>query len=331
MKNTLALKIIICTLAVFIDVRTCLAQQFTDLAKPQLDEAVNELTPVTLSAGLKFDRKAEPLDPLLLPGNLFDKEVAAALLRKAEKPTEQWHKVPLWQAGEWGTEQATNTRAVSYKNGLVEDSEPVGVYKMGTNYSVGMLKDKNGDIWDQYSTGEWTETKYDAYVSYSYIYFQSAGKGDYPDLYTKMASFSVDPKTRKIDSVSRSKNWQRRINLAPGIMKEETVKTVLAESGSPELTAWNTSVARRLKTFSSYENLLDDQEKREASFREFCRSEGLGDLLGITDVDIIRKIFDSYKGEVKLGTKSRKNLRPVKRSAAPAARKVSPAKAKTRH
>ncbi len=148
-----------------------------------------------------------------------------------------------------------------------------------------------------------------------------------------MASFDVDPKTHKIQSVSRSKNWERRINLAPGIMKEETVKTVLTESGSPELTAWNTSVARRLKTFSSYENLLVDQEKIEASFREFCRSEGLGDLLVLPlwrDPDII-KIINSYKGEANVRTRGRGNIRPVKPKAlAPAAKRPSKVKAKTR-
>jgi hypothetical protein len=263
---------------------------------------------------------------------LFDKEIAAALLRKADKPIEQWHKVPSWQAGDWGTEQATGTRLIYYKNGLAEDSEPLGVYKMAGGFTEGLLKDKNGDIWDQYSTDKWTETQHDGYVTYSYIYFQSAGKGDYPDSYTKMASFIVDPNTHKIEQVSRSKNWNRRINLAPGIMKDETVTTVLTDSGAPELTSWNTSVARRLTPFSSYENLLHDQEKIEASFREFCRSEGLGDLLGVTSVDRMRKIFDSLEGEAKPGTKGRGNIRPVKRSAtAPAARKVSPTKAKARH
>ncbi len=173
MKNTLALKIIICMLAVFINARSCLAQQFTDLAKPQLDEAVNDLTPVTLSAGLKFDKKAEPLDPLLLPGNLFDKEVAAALLGRTGIPNKLWCKIPSWQAGAWGTEQATGTRTVYYKNGLAEDREPTGVYKMAGVSTCGHLKDKNGDIWNQYSTGKWTETQYDDRLSYSYIYISN--------------------------------------------------------------------------------------------------------------------------------------------------------------
>ncbi len=283
MKNKVALKIIICTLAIFIDVRSCLAQQFTELGTPKLDEVNSELTPVTLSVGLKFDEKAEPLDPLLLPGNLFDKEVAAALLSKTGESTElvfpTWRKVPSWQAGEWGTEQATGTRLVYYKNGLVEEGEPLGVYKMGTEFTLGLLKDKNGDIWGPYSTGKWTETQYDGYVSYSYIYFQSAGKGDYPDSYTKMASFDVDPNTHKIESVSREKSWTRRINLAPGIMKEESVKTVLAESGSPELTSWNTWVSRRLAPFSSYENRLEGQNEYEYKFEMFCLYQDLGNLL----------------------------------------------------
>lgn len=325
MKNTLTLKIIICTLAIFIDARACLAQRFTDLAKPQLDEAVNELTPVTLSAGLKFDERAEPLDPLLLPGNLFDKEVAAALLRKAEKPNKLWHKIPSWQAGFWKTEQATGTRTIYYKNGLVEEAEPLGVYKMAGEFTEGLLEDKNGDIWDHYSTGKWTETQYDERVSYSYIYFQSAGKGDYPDLYTKMASFIVDPNSRKIESVHRSKNWTRRINLAPGIIKEERVKTVLADSGSPELTSWDTLISRRSKTFSSYENRLKDQKQLEASFREFCRSEGLGDLLvdqEKLDAEVIQEIFRS---------KERGKMRPVNpKAVAPATKKNSALKPKTR-
>ncbi len=274
MKNRLPLKIIICTLAVFLDTRVCLAQHSSEIAEIEEKPATQRL-----KAGVQFDAKARPIDPSLLPGNIFDKKLATSLLRSPGKPIQQWYKVPEWQAGSWRAEETTNIRLVLYENGKPAIEKPIGSYKTLGEVDVGLLRDKNGEVWGRYNTGYWAETEIENGMIYSYIVFQSAGEGDYPDSFSEMVNFGVSSETNKVYFVSRSKSWTRNINKAPGILREDSLRTVFDDSGAPTSTSWNMRISRCVAKFSSHEGQLVDQAKAEESFREFCHSEGIGDLL----------------------------------------------------
>lgn len=273
MKNRKLFKISVCAIALFLDPRVCLAQQ-----APVVDESNRHHETKTLRASLQIDDRAQPLNPLLLPGNLFDKELATSILRIPGKSQQQWYKVPSWQAGSWKSEEGTGTRYQVYENGKPVEKEPWGHGKVVSEFDRGQLKDKNGDIWDVYSSG-WVEVDYGDQLGYGYIVFQSAGNQHYPNLYSERVQFLVDPETRRIKEVYRATSRNIVKFIAPGIIKTDTLQTKFKDSGLLESKDWSEIISHRTESFSSYEHKLRDQEKMKASFRAYCKAEGLGDLL----------------------------------------------------
>jgi len=189
--------------------------------------------PIEATVTIDVKKKMEPLDPVLWPGNYFDKEAATALLKDDAQSSSIWKKIPAWQAGNWEQTQATITKAVKYINGQPAiENIPIGVYTAKRFENFGWQKDKNNDIWQLYSLGYWTKTELDdCKAYYSYIKFSAPGANDYPDYYAEMVSFYVDRATNKILDVQQGKQWNRYIYLAPDIMKEEAVYTVFNEKG----------------------------------------------------------------------------------------------------
>jgi hypothetical protein len=233
-----------------------------------------------LRGQLQYSAKVAPLDPVLWPGNNFDKDVAQALLKDKTGSSVAFHKIPKWLAGEWQSKQSTCTRAARYVDGQPVDTQPLGVHDAAGRFTQGTLRDKNGDIWGEYSSNYWTQTNHGrGGMAYSFHVLSDRGNDEYPDLYTESVDFVVDPYTRKIASVQRRRAWDRYVNVAPGIIKDEQLHTVLNERGEAFFTAWNVAVWRRIEQFSSYERRLADRQGREQRFRAFCKKNGLGDLL----------------------------------------------------
>lgn len=234
-----------------------------------------------LSATLTVDANAAAIDPVLLPGNEFDKNVAQALLRNKDKSTDNWRKIPMWLQGEWETKQTKVTKAVQYINGKSVPLENAPrEFTSKRKYGLGKIRDKNGDVWDQYSSDYWTTSdKGDDTKTYTYFVLTSEGEGSYPDGYAENVAFRVDSTSNKILSVLRGRAWARYSNIEPGIVKEYQVATELDDKGHPRVTSWCEATSQRVRTFESYENSIVNLAQLQASFLSYCRVQGYENLL----------------------------------------------------
>lgn len=220
------------------------------------------------------------LDPVLWPGNYFDKDVAAALLGDRSINRSIWKKVPEWQVGSWQSTQSTNTRRLQYFNGKPSSyATPMGVYTAKGGGSIGWQKDKNGDVWDHFKSGYWTEAEFDTIYEYTFVKFRIPGAYEYPDEYAESITFGVDKGSKKITSVQRCRTWARYVNVAPGIMKKDQVDTIYNQKGNPDCSAWNTCVLKRVQTFSDNEAKLNQDEDLRLDFVKYLTANGLQDLI----------------------------------------------------
>jgi len=224
-----------------------------------------------LQAGVEFSEKIQSLDPVLWPGNVFDKEVAKALLKSEASTKSIWSKIPTWQAGEWESEQATTTQAVKYQNGQPVTDNSLGVYTAKNKVYLGHEIDKNSNIWQLYDSGYWTNTDHGDSVGYAYVKSHMPGDSDYPDEYGESVVFEVDKLTNKIIDVQQRKTWGKYVPIEDGLMKEEDVHTVYDEHGEPIETAWNTSLCRRKKTFSEH----GSDKAKYSDFVAYLKNSGL--------------------------------------------------------
>jgi hypothetical protein len=231
------------------------------------------------SLTLDIKNQTAPLDPVLWPGNYFDKEVATALLKDETHISNIWKKIPTWQAGEWKTTQATNTKSLIYKSGFPYGTVIGGVYTSKGEETEGKQKDKNGEIWEQYGSNYWTETDHGDTKAMSYVTLDLPGAYDYPDSYTESVVFTLDKASNKITAVCQKRCWSKLINVAPGIMKEEEVHTAFDESGKPTVSAWNTSIMKRTHLFSEYDGKLVDDKELQRDFVSYLINNGLRDVI----------------------------------------------------
>lgn len=234
-------------------------------------------------SSIDMTEKVKPLDPLLCPGNYFDKTVATALSKDKSISSNTWKKIPAWQAGNWETNQATGTRAIQYIDGKPYALAPRGVYRCNFRETLGWQRDKNGDIWDRYAFNYWTETDFDDYKSFSYIKFRVPGVDDYPNSYGESTDFDVDNETKKIIDVKQCKTWIKISYIAPGIIKEDSVATVYDKAGLPVQSAWNTSIQKRVEPFFLYENSVCDSsytnKQIHGDFVNYLKNNGLAKLI----------------------------------------------------
>lgn len=244
-------------------------------ALPALAPAFAQSPPMLRGSATQYSEAIPPLDPLLWPGNKLDKDAAQALLRDPSQATAVWAQIPEWQAGEWQCNQAVNTRAIRYMNGMAVECQPIGVHTSQGEFTKGILKDKLGNIWHLFQSGYWTDTMLDDFKIVSYVIYSSPGGGEYPDLYAESVDFKVIKTTEQIATVRRAKSWTRYINLSPGTIKEETVRTNYDEQGHPTATSFNTALAKRIAAFSTYAPGFASKPAIVSSLNAFLKSRGL--------------------------------------------------------
>jgi hypothetical protein len=227
----------------------------------------------------QFAEPAKALDPLLWPGNNFDRNAARSLLRDPDQAPSKWQKIPDWQAGNWACEQAVNTRAIKYRGGAPVEIQPLGVHKSVGSFTKGLMKDKNGGIWDWFQSDYWTGTDHGQQIQQSYIIYTSPGGGEYPDFYSESIDFNVDKSTNQILASRRAKVWTRYTKMAPGMLKEETLRTGFDFEGHPTVTAFNTALYKRTETFDSYYPGFASKKAIVDNFRNYLRAHGLENLI----------------------------------------------------
>lgn len=222
---------------------------------------------------------AKPLDPLLWPGNNFDKDVARSLLHDPVQESSIWHRIPDWESGNWEGKQATNVRAIKYINGAPVECQPIGVHTAEGKFTKGLLRDKKGDIWHWYQSDYWTETDQGEQKVVSYILYSSPGQGEYPDFYAESVDFSVDKASNQIASLRRAKCWTRYINLGAGMFKEESLRTNYDINGNPTSTTINTALQKRTQAFSAYEASFASKKAIVSDFSNYLRTHGFANLV----------------------------------------------------
>jgi len=230
----------------------------------------------------QFAEPAKALDPLLWPGNNFDRAAARSLRRDPNQEPSKWQKIPDWQAGNWACEQAVNTRAIKYLNGAAVETQPLGVHKSMGSFTKGLLKDKNGGVWNWLQSDYWIATDHGQQIQQSYVIYTSAGGGDYPDFYAESLDFNVDKNANQILTSRRAKVWTRYTKLAPGMLKEETLRTNYDFQGHPTVTAFNTALYKRTETFESYYPGFASKKAIVDNFHNYLRAHGFANLIPAT-------------------------------------------------
>ncbi len=240
----------------------------------------NDTALVPVQKSVDTQEKIKPLDPVLWPGNYFDKEVATALLKDNTVPSSTWKKIPPWQAGRWESKQATNTRGIKYVHGQPVALNTLGVYTCKMAETSGWQRDKTGGIWDRFESNYWTETDYDDLKALVYVKFRVPGTDEYPDSYHESISFDIDKKTNKITDVQQRKTWTKVSFVAPGIIKQDSVHTIYNESGEPEKSAWNTILCKRVGPFTALGSTYKaTSEQMHQDFVNYLKSNGMSNLI----------------------------------------------------
>jgi hypothetical protein len=227
----------------------------------------------------QYAAESKPLDPLLWPGNNFDKDVARSLLRDPDQESSIWQRIPDWEAGNWEGKQATNVRALKYINGTPVDYPPIGVHKAEGKFTKGLLRDKVGDIWHWFQSDYWSETDHGDQKVISYIIYSAPGSGQFPDFYAESVDFNVDKASNQIVTLRRAKCWTKYTNLGPGLIKEESLRTNFDTQGHPTATTFNTALDKRAEAFSAYEASFAGRKNIVDSFNNYLRTHGAANLI----------------------------------------------------
>lgn len=241
--------------------------------------ALSQDAPLLRGSATEFVRPSPALDPLLWPGNNFDKDAARSLLRDQTKDSSIWQQIPEWQAGNWEGKQAVNTRAIKFVNGTPMEYPPLGVHQAEGQFTKGLLKDKNGGIWHWLQSDYWTETDQGENKACSYVVFCSPGGGEYPDFYAESVDFKVNKASNQIVTVRRAKTWTRYLNLGPGTLKEESVRSNFDQNGNPTAITYNTALEKRTEAFSSYEPSFASKKTIVESLHSYLKQHGLSNLI----------------------------------------------------
>lgn len=237
-------------------------------------------TPLLQGSAVEYAENVQPIDPLLWPGNQFDKNAARALLHPKKDRSEIWGQIPEWQAGEWESRQAVNTRAIKYENGVAVEVTPIGVHTSIGKFNKGMLRDRKGNIWHLYQSDYWTETDLGQLKVLSYVRYSSPGSsGAYKDFYAESIDFKVAKNSNAISSVRKARTWTRYSDLGAGSLKEESVRTNYNERGQPTSTSYNTALSKLTMRFDHYEPAFKAKPAIVESLNIFLKQHALDDLL----------------------------------------------------
>jgi hypothetical protein len=224
--------------------------------------------PQSTTASLSISR----LDPQLWPGNTFDKKLANKLL-SSSRGHHVWRNIPDWRAGGWQCSQETNTRWLKYANGKTPiEQKPMGAHAAAGAESIGLQKDKFGNIWDEFGGGYWQEMDYGTDSGHTFVKVRQPGESGNTDYYAESVEFDVDKQTNKIKSVQQRRTQSRSSYVAPDIMKEEEAHTAYNEKGSPIESGWNTILLRRISPFVEVESERSD-------FVRYLTDKGLQSLI----------------------------------------------------
>lgn len=233
-----------------------------------------------LQGSAQYSANSGAIDPLLGPGNILDKDAARALLRDPSQESAIWAPIPPWEAGDWSSNQAVNTRAIKYTNGMAVDVQPLGVHTSIGKFNKGYLRDAKGTIWHLFNSDYWTETVLDDCTLVSYIVFCSPnGSPDYPDFYAESVDFKVAKPSNQILSVRKAKTWTKYTNLSDGTIKEDSLRTNFDQSGSPTVTSLNSALAKRIAPMASYEKSFSSNPRIVKSFSNYLKLHGLEALI----------------------------------------------------
>jgi hypothetical protein len=138
----------------------------TTCASMMLPPKVVAQTSIVLQAGVQLDDKVPSLDESLAPGNQFNQSSIEQKIQKSPEQN-QWYKVPSWAAGSWKTLKAQVT---SHKDEVTgRESIDGSEYTMKSAFSIGVEKDRTGQIWDFVDHNYWTRTEYDTNDGYAFV------------------------------------------------------------------------------------------------------------------------------------------------------------------
>ncbi len=244
----------------------------------QLESRSQSPTPL-LQGSAKYSENSRALDPLLWPGNMLDKDAARALLRDSTLERAIWAPIPDWEAGDWASNQAVNTKAIKYMNGQPYEVKPLGPHTSIGKFNKGYLKDARGTIWHLFNSDYWTETQLGNSTLVSYVVFCSPGGGEFPDFYAESVDFEVVKPAYQILRVRRAKSWTRYTDLGNGMLKEETVRTNFDENGHAAATSFNTALAKRTAPFSSYAASFAANKNIVKNFHDYLHAHKLDSLI----------------------------------------------------
>jgi len=238
------------------------------IVKPRTVTAIGAIT-----AARPTSLTIKRLDPKLWPGNNFDKKLATALLNDRTKGHHIWENIPDWRSGGWQCSQETNTRWQKFVDGKTPlEQKPLGVHPAAGAESIGLQKDKYGNIWDEFGGGYWQEMDYATDKGHTYVKFRVPGDATNTDYYAESVEFDVDKRTNKIKSVQQRRTQSRSAYVAPDILKEEEMHTAYNEKGQPIESAWNTILLKRISPFAAIDSERSD-------FVRFLTAKGLQSLI----------------------------------------------------
>lgn len=177
-------------------------------------------TSITLQAGIQLDDKMPALDQTLAPGNQFNQSLVEQKIRKTAEQN-QWFKIPSWAAGSWKTLKAQTTSHKDETSG--RETTDGSEYTMKSAFSMGIAKDRTGQIWDFVDHNYWTHTEYDNQDAYCFVTHISPGVIENNSLKqeAKYIAFLVDKATGSIISTTQKQAisiyWQQ----SPTLVKKK--------------------------------------------------------------------------------------------------------------
>ncbi len=177
-------------------------------------------TSMTLQAGIQLDDKVPALDQALAPGNQFNQSLVEQKIHKTAEQN-QWFKIPSWAAGSWKTLKAQTTSHKDETSG--RETTDGSEYTMKTAFSMGLEKDRTGQIWDFVDHNYWTHTEYDNSDAYCFVTYTSPGVIENNQLREegRFISFLVDKATGAIISTTQKQAFSIYLEQSPTLMKRK--------------------------------------------------------------------------------------------------------------
>ncbi len=244
-------------------------------------------TSITLQAGVQLDDKVPSLDETLAPGNQFNQTSIEQKIQKVPEQN-QWYKIPSWAAGSWKTLKAQTT---SYKDETTGKNTISGFeYTMKAAFSMGLEKDRTGQIWDFVDHNYWTHTEYDSQDAYCFVTYTAPGTIDNNTFRksSRYIAFVVDKATKKIISTEQEQAVSIYSNQSTTLMQKKAWHRVFDWNGNPVSSAHNEVNCIRSNYFiADPTTVTADGRLLQPLFKKYLIDNGLAALLpqGASDID----------------------------------------------